>query len=105
MASAPWPRDQATQASRSRITCSSGTLAITSAIIGKVKAWTYVGLVALFATASGLAYGAWVDGASVWLVGLCLVVLVGLLALGLYQVNKRNLQKAVAPQAAIPEER
>jgi hypothetical protein len=27
------------------------------------------------------------------------------LALGLYQLNKRNLQKAVAPQAAIPEER
>ncbi len=40
------------------------SILITSAIIGKLKAWTYVGLVALFATASGLGYGAWVDGAS-----------------------------------------
>jgi len=38
------------------------SILITSAIIGKLKAWTYVGLVALFATAAGLAYGAWVDG-------------------------------------------
>ncbi|MBI4290440.1 MAG: permease [Betaproteobacteria bacterium] len=38
------------------------SILITAAIIGKLKAWTYVGLVALFSTASGLAYGAWVDG-------------------------------------------
>ena len=38
------------------------SILITSAIIGKLKAWTYVGLVALFSTAAGLAYGAWVDG-------------------------------------------
>jgi len=36
---------------------------------------------------------------------LCLMVVVGLVALGLYQVNKRKLQKAVGPPAAIPEER
>jgi len=40
------------------------SILITSAIIGKLKAWTYVGLVALFSTAAGLAYGAWVDGMS-----------------------------------------
>ena len=49
------------------------SILITSAIIGKFKAWTYVGLVALFSTLSGLAYGAWVDGTSLGL----LVVLVG----------------------------
>lgn len=38
------------------------SILITSAIIGKLKAWTYVGLVALFSTVAGLSYGAWVDG-------------------------------------------
>ena len=38
------------------------SILITAAIIGKLKAWTYVGLVALFSTLAGLAYGAWVDG-------------------------------------------
>jgi hypothetical protein len=38
------------------------SILITSAIIGKLKAWTYVGLVAVFSTLSGLTYGAWVDG-------------------------------------------
>lgn len=40
------------------------SILITSSIIGKLKAWTYVGLVALFSTAAGLTYGAWVDGMS-----------------------------------------
>jgi hypothetical protein len=38
------------------------SILITAAIIGKLKAWTYVALVALFSTLAGLAYGAWVDG-------------------------------------------
>ncbi|MCM2290337.1 MAG: permease, partial [Sulfuritalea sp.] len=38
------------------------SILITAAIIGKLKAWTYVGLVALFSTAAGLTYGAWIDG-------------------------------------------
>ena len=38
------------------------SILITSAIIGKLKAWTYVSLVALFSTAAGMTYGAWVDG-------------------------------------------
>ena len=76
-----------------------------SSIIGRLKAWTYVVWVALFSMLAGLIYGAWVDGASVWLIGLGLAGVVGLLALGLFQVNKRTLQKAVVPPAAIPEER
>ncbi len=43
------------------------SILITAAIIGKLRAWTYVGLVALFSTVSGLSYGAWVDGTSSWL--------------------------------------
>jgi uncharacterized membrane protein YraQ (UPF0718 family) len=38
------------------------SILITSVIIGKLKAWTYVGLVAVFSTIAGLTYGAWVDG-------------------------------------------
>jgi len=49
------------------------SILITSAIIGKLKAWTYVGLVALFSTLAGLAYGAWVDG----MPAILLVVIVG----------------------------
>lgn len=40
------------------------SILITSAIIGKLRAWTYVGLVAVFSTLAGLSYGAWVDGIS-----------------------------------------
>jgi uncharacterized protein len=43
------------------------SILITSAIVGKLKAWTYVGLVALFSTLAGLTYGAWADGTSLWL--------------------------------------
>lgn len=39
------------------------SILMTSAIIGKARAWTYVALVALFSTLAGLSYGAWVDGA------------------------------------------
>ena len=40
------------------------SILIITAIIGRARAWTYVGLVAAFSTAAGLVYGAWVDGAS-----------------------------------------
>jgi hypothetical protein len=49
------------------------SILITSAIIGKLKAWTYVALVALFSTLAGLAYGAWVDGTP----ALTLILIVG----------------------------
>jgi hypothetical protein len=38
------------------------SILITATIIGKLKAWVYVAWVALFSTAAGLLYGAWVDG-------------------------------------------
>lgn len=54
---------------------------------------------------AGLIYGGWVDGASVWVIGLCRTGVVGLLTFGLHQVNKRKLQETVAPLAANREDR
>jgi len=71
------------------------SILIVSAIIGRVKTWTYVGWVALFSTLAGLIYGAWVDGASSWLILVYLSAFLGLLALSLYLVSKRSLQRAV----------
>ncbi|MGC8781428.1 MAG: permease [Anaerolineae bacterium] len=44
------------------------SILIIASVIGRRKAWTYVGWVALFSTLAGLLYGAWVDGASAWLI-------------------------------------
>ncbi|MGQ9553736.1 MAG: permease [Anaerolineae bacterium] len=69
-----------------------------SAIIGKKKAWTYVGLVALFSTVSGLIYGTWVDGASAWQLLGYLALFLGMLAFGLYLIGRRAQREvAVAP--------
>ena len=66
------------------------SILITSAIIGKLKAWTYVGFVALFSTVSGLAYGAWVDGTPVALLAVLIATFVVLVIATLYFVNKRQ---------------
>jgi uncharacterized membrane protein YraQ (UPF0718 family) len=65
-----------------------------AAIIGRRKAWTYAGLVAVFSTLSGLIYGAWVDGASLWLLAVYLVASLSLLAIGLFLVDRRNRRLA-----------
>jgi len=64
------------------------SILITSAIIGKLKAWTYVGLVALFATASGLAYGAWVDGAPIAAIAVAIAAFVFVVVGALHFVDK-----------------
>jgi uncharacterized membrane protein YraQ (UPF0718 family) len=57
------------------------SILITAAIIGRTKAWTYVGWVALFSAVAGLTFGAWTDGTSAWAVllglGLFLAVITG----------------------------
>ncbi|NPV55595.1 MAG: permease [Anaerolineae bacterium] len=72
------------------------SILITAAIIGRKKAWVYVGWVALFSTLAGLIYGAWVDGANILLVAfgvaLLLVALVGIMWL----VNRRNTAMAAS---------
>jgi uncharacterized membrane protein YraQ (UPF0718 family) len=64
-----------------------------SVIIGRLKAWTYVGWVALFSTLAGLIYGAWVDGTSIGVVTLYLVIFLALLSGSLWFVNRRNEQR------------
>lgn len=75
------------------------SILIISTIIGKLKSWTYVAWVALFSTLAGLIYGAWVDGASIGLVALYLVLFLAILALGLWLTNRRNQQKAAAAKS------
>ena len=68
------------------------SILITASIIGKFKAWVYVAWVSLFSTVAGLLYGAWVDGTSIWLVSLYLIIFLALLA-GLFQlINHQNLK-------------
>jgi uncharacterized membrane protein YraQ (UPF0718 family) len=68
------------------------SILITAAIIGRLKAWTYVGWVALFSTLAGLMYGAWVNGASLGLVSLYLVLFLAALAGILWLVDRRNAE-------------
>jgi hypothetical protein len=72
------------------------SILIISTIIGRLKAWTYVGWVALFSALAGFIYGAWVDGASV--VSAVLYLLAFLLLLGgvLWWASRRNEMITVA---------
>ncbi|MCL4272705.1 MAG: permease [Anaerolineales bacterium] len=66
------------------------SILITATIISRFKAWVYVAWVALFSTLAGLIYGAWVDGASIGLVSLYLLLFISLLSGALWLVNRRN---------------
>jgi hypothetical protein len=66
------------------------SILITATIIGRIKAWTYVGWVALFSMISGLLYGAWTDGASLGLLGSYLGGFIVLLGIGLYLIDRRQ---------------
>jgi uncharacterized membrane protein YraQ (UPF0718 family) len=66
------------------------SILITASIIGRLKAWVYVGWVALFSTLAGLLYGAWVDGTNLVVVALYLTGLLAVLAGGLWLVQRRN---------------
>ena len=56
------------------------SILIISAIIGRRKTAAYVGLVALFSTVAGLAYGSWVDGTSLIAVALAVAAFIAVLA-------------------------
>jgi uncharacterized protein len=64
------------------------SILITATIIGRLRAWTYVCWVALFSAVSGLIYGAWVDGASGWLLGGYLVLFLVVLSSSLWLINR-----------------
>jgi len=66
------------------------SILITVTIIGRLKAWVYVFWVALFSTLAGLIYGSWVDGASIGLIGLYLVIFLLVLSAILWWMNQRS---------------
>lgn len=66
------------------------SILITTAIIGKLRAWSYVGLVAVFSTVAGLTYGAWVDGASLPLLGAVVLGFVGLIVGTLHLIGRNR---------------
>ena len=70
------------------------SILITATIIGKLRAWVYVAFVALFSTLSGLIYGAWKDGTSLWLLLVYLLIFVALLASGLYLISQLDKQRS-----------
>jgi len=72
------------------------SILITATIIGRLKAWVYVGWVALFSTLAGLIYGAWVDGASIGLVAIYLAVFLAMLA-GLLWLVKHYSKPVTVP--------
>jgi len=71
------------------------SILITASIIGRLKAWVYVGWVALFSTLAGLLYGAWVDGISLGMVVLYLFGILALTTVTLWLFSRRNEAKAV----------
>jgi uncharacterized membrane protein YraQ (UPF0718 family) len=72
------------------------SILITASIIGRLKAWVYVGWVALFSTITGLLYGAWVDGTSLGLVALYLLGILALLTSSLWLVNRWSGRRVIA---------
>jgi hypothetical protein len=66
------------------------SILIISAIIGRKKAWTYVGLVVLFSASAGMTYGAWVDGTALWTLALGLAGFVVVLATLLFFAGRNT---------------
>ena len=75
------------------------SILITSKIIGSAKTWVYVGLVTVFSTVAGLLYGAWWEGASIWLILAGLAVFMGLLIAALWLIGRRYGHKEVPAKA------
>jgi len=74
------------------------SILITATIIGKLKAWVYVGWVALFSTVAGLLYGAWITGtplASIllYLVAFLVVVAVGALVVNRFKASRESMSE------------
>jgi uncharacterized membrane protein YraQ (UPF0718 family) len=72
------------------------SILITATIIGKLKAWVYVGWVALFSTLAGLLYGAWVDGTPVWLLSILIAGFMAALSAIFWLVHRNRSQLTAA---------
>lgn len=71
------------------------SILITATIIGKLKAWVYVGWVSLFSTVAGLLYGSWVNGTSVWIVTGYLIVFMLVLFVIFWIVEHKGANKQI----------
>lgn len=71
------------------------SMLITASIIGRRKTATYVLLVAVFATAAGLAYGAWTDGHPVWQIALYVATLGLAVTASVRMIGRQQLQEPV----------
>lgn len=78
------------------------SILITAKVIGNKKTWVYVGLVTLFSTLAGLLYGAWVDGASIWLILASLAAFLALLVLALWLIGRRFGQAPLPAETQHP---
>jgi uncharacterized membrane protein YraQ (UPF0718 family) len=77
------------------------SILITSKVIGRIKALVYVFWVAVFSVTAGLLFGAWVDGASPWLIAGGAAAGLALLALALYGLSAlRNHRRPASAPAA-----
>lgn len=72
------------------------SILITSSVIGRTKAWVYVAWVAVFSTLAGLVYGAWIEGTSVWLLLVCVMGGLVILAAGLNWLGARQQRKTIS---------
>ncbi|MBN1484228.1 MAG: permease [Chloroflexia bacterium] len=72
------------------------SILITAKVIGQKKAWVYVAWVTLFSTLAGLIYGAWVNGANVWLLSLLVAAGIALLLLALAGLSRIGQRKSIA---------
>ena len=66
------------------------SILIVSAVIGRMKTFAYVGWVAVFSTAAGFAYGAWIDGANPFAIALGVLAMLALLAVMLRALAYRQ---------------
>ena len=69
------------------------SILITAAIIGKLKAWVYVGWVSLFSTMAGLLYGTRVNGTSIWIVAGYLLAFMLILFMIFWLVERKKQAK------------
>jgi hypothetical protein len=76
------------------------SILITAKVIGNKKTWVYVGLVTVFSTLAGLIYGAWVDGASLWLILGYLLAILAVLAAVLWLVGRIDRRAEIAAAKA-----
>ncbi len=71
------------------------SILITATIIGKPKAWVYVGWVSLFSTVAGLLYGAWVNGTSIWIVAGYLMIFMLILFVIFWIIERKKTDKQI----------